>query len=43
MEFSQYHLIVTLRSKKLYIYDRVNEYKEIIAFNPKSFMNETKE
>ena len=31
---------MTLRTKKKYIYDMANNYKEVIAFNPRNYLND---
>ena len=40
MEYMAFQLCCSFRSKKFYIYDSINSYKELIAFNPKTFISD---
>jgi WD40 repeat protein len=39
MSFQSHFLSCHLKNKKLYVYDTMKEYKEIMAFNPRMHLN----
>lgn len=44
MEYREDYLCCYLKSKKLYVYDSNNNYKECLVFNPKAYVSDiTKE
>ncbi len=40
MEYMAFQLCCSFRSKKFYIYDSMNSYKELVTFNPKTFISD---
>ena len=40
LDFSGHTLVCHLRSKKVYLYDSLNEYRETFVFNPKAFISD---